>query len=134
MKEKINLLIALIAFLLVTISLGCFKKSDQQTDPEATKTTEMKISPTFNWSTTKPVDLKIIGIPGALDNRKTLILHSEGKAVFKEFYNINQNLNRKFYVPALVNNLTLEYGTFVKNLEIKNGLVEHSFIPTLVDE
>jgi hypothetical protein len=103
-------------------------KPDDQPAKEVTKTTEMNISPSFNWSVTKTIDVTIIGIPGAADNRKTLLVYSDGQVYLKELYNINQNINRKLNIPNTLTSIAVSFNGFTQTIPIINGKVEFSFV------
>jgi hypothetical protein len=109
-------------------------KPDDQPEKEVTKTTEMNISPSFNWSSTKSIDVAIQGVPVTPDNRKTLLIYSDEQIFLKELYNINQNLDRTIHVPAFINTLSVKYGDFQQSFDITNGKIELSFIPNLPEE
>jgi len=132
MKRK-SLLILTLAFLGLLTLTQCLNSEDPR-PTEATKTTELNISPAFDWSLTSEIELSVIGIPGAIDNRKTLVVQSEGSVYFKELYNINQNITRIIRIPATVENVLVTYGDYSKSFSTAGGKIVLNFIPELPEE
>lgn len=132
MKKKSAFLLAFVVLGLLSLT-QCLKTEDPA-PTEATKTTELSISPAFDWSLSGDVEFSVIGIPGAVDNKKTLVVHSEGSVYFKELYNINQNINRIIHIPASVENVIVTYGNYAQTFDISGGKIVLNFIPELPEE
>lgn len=125
MKRKPVLIVTLAVLILLSLT-QCLSTDDPR-PTEVTKTTELNISPSFDWNLTSEMEFSVTGIPGAVDNRKTLILHSGDIIWYKELYNINQNISRKIHIPEDVTSVTITFGDFSKNIPITGGKIEFSF-------
>lgn len=126
--KKINILL-LFSLLIVVFTLTQCLKLDDPIPSEPEKTSELKISPDFNWSTIRQVELKLEGIPGAVDNQKTLIVRNGNKVFLKQLYNINQNLQQTIIVPVHIQELTMQFGNFSKTFGEVSMTIEYSFVP-----
>ncbi|HPE33970.1 MAG TPA: hypothetical protein PLI65_04150 [Bacteroidales bacterium] len=126
--KKINILL-LFSLLIVVFTFTQCLKLDDPVPSEPEKTSELEISSDFNWSTNRQVELKLGGIPGAVDNQKTLIVRNGNKVFLKQLYNINQNLQQTIIVPVHIQELTMQFGNFSKTFGEVSTAIEYSFVP-----
>ena len=105
-------------------------KVDEMKPPQPQRTKELMISPLFDWSTTKTIELSIKGIPGAYNNRKTLTVYHEDKVFYKELYNIKENIRRDVIIPAYLNTLSISFGQFTRTFDVSSRKLTFSFVDT----
>lgn len=124
-------------FIVIIILSGIFLASCKKdvnpevSDPNKNQMTQLMIDPNFDWSIYKEIDVKLSGIPGAIDIKKTLTLHDEGAIYYQNLFSVNQNLSMKIIVPTSLNSLTLEYGSFVQTFNLTDGKIVYSFLPVI---
>ena len=135
MKNSIYIILFLVAGILVS----CVKFPNP--DPGPVKPTEkitlgdIKISDSFTWSTSKSVEVIIIGLPTIVTVKSTLSLSlPDGTRLYSSLHNMSQDLKIRTIVPSETTNLTLKYGSMVYNLKVIGNKAEFSFIPDIPEE
>ncbi|HBG24658.1 MAG: hypothetical protein A2X17_03500 [Bacteroidetes bacterium GWF2_41_61] len=132
MKTKNIVLIILISTLGL---LSCIKQNlpDPGTTPEdKTKLADAKVPDSFNWSTSKNVEVSITGLPTVVPIKNTLtITLPDGSKLYNAYHDMSVNLKLTLVVPATVTQLKLKFGTYDETLNIANNKAAFSFIPVV---
>jgi hypothetical protein len=93
--------------------------------------TQLMIDPNFDWSNYREIDIKITGIPGAIDVKRTLTLRNGDAVYLNMLFGLNQNLTSEIIVPKSLTSLTLEFGSFEQTFDISGGEIVYSFVPVI---
>jgi len=111
---------------------SCRKEIDDL--PISGKLKNIQVSPTFNWSTSKTIDVNISGLPTEIPVISTLIISLEdGSSLYQGAHDMNQTKVIQINVPVVVNKIKLKYGSVEYILAIEADKVDFSFIPKIVD-
>lgn len=135
MKNSICFILVLVVGMLVS----CVKfpyPDPVPVDPSTNKTLgEVKISDTFSWSTSKSVEVTIIGLPTIITIKNTLSVSlQDGTRLCSLFHNMSKDLKLTIIVPVETTILTLKYGKMEYNLKVIDNKAEFSFIPDIPEE
>jgi len=128
-----------IVLIIMTVTLwSCQDELDIQTTSNGAKDmSALKVSPDFDWSTSKTVEITITGLP-TLENveavKSTLSIKGQDKLFYSGFHAINENLTLVLVVPSNETNIQLKFGSIEKEATIENNKVSFTFIPTITDE
>ncbi|MFZ4724086.1 MAG: hypothetical protein ACOYMD_01425 [Paludibacter sp.] len=123
--------------ILAVAMVGC--QDDIQLDTTtigAKNMSELKVSPDFDWSTSKIVEISITGLPALTDIaavKSTLSLKGQDKIFYSGFHSINENLKFNMVVPSTETKIQLKFGAIEQESSIENNKVSFSFIPTITD-
>jgi hypothetical protein len=132
MKTKNITLIILISSIGL---LSCIKQNlpDPGTTPEdKTKLADAKVPDSFNWSTSKNVEVSITGLPTVVPIKNTLtITLPDGSKLYNAYHDMSANLKLTLVIPATVTQLKLKFGTYDETLNITNNKAAFSFIPVV---
>ncbi|MFZ4726777.1 MAG: hypothetical protein ACOYMD_15190 [Paludibacter sp.] len=130
-------------YLVIMFLVGVFTSCSEdfnQTEPisnGAKDLNELKVSSGFNWSTSKTVEISIVGLP-TLANfepvKSTLVLRGENHVFYTAYHAINENLTILVTVPTNEKLIRLKFGSIEQKVTIENDKVAFSFIPKLTDE
>jgi hypothetical protein len=127
--KKLGLLSSLIILLSV---ISCTKDQYDFPTPTSGNLKEIKVSSNFDWSTSKPVDINITGLPTIVPVYSTLsIRDEEGSTLYQGMHEMGKNTVIKVNVPSVTDKLHMQYGTVTYVLQIENGKAEFSFIPVI---
>ncbi|MDO9154978.1 MAG: hypothetical protein Q7U47_14925 [Paludibacter sp.] len=131
-------LFQLTLIILTVILWGCQDELTVQTTSNGAKDmSALKVSPDFDWSTAKTIEITITGLP-TLSNveavKSTLTIKGEDKLFYSGFHAINEDLALKLVVPSNETKIQLKFGSIEKEATIENNKVTFSFIPTITDE
>jgi archaellum component FlaF (FlaF/FlaG flagellin family) len=96
---------------------------------------DAKVSDTFSWSTSKNIEVTIIGLPTFVTVQSTLSISlQDGTRLYSLFHNMSKDLKLSIIVPSETTSLTLKYGSMEYNLKIIGNKAEFSFIPDIPEE
>ena len=123
----------------MTVALSsCQDEFDIQTTSNGAKDmTALKVSPDFDWTTSKTVEITITGLPALTDVeaiKSTLSIKGQDKLFYTGFHAINENLTLVLVVPSDETSIQLKFGSIEKDASIENNKVSFSLIPTITDE
>lgn len=111
---------------------SCRKETDEI--PISGKLNSIQVSPTFNWSTSKTIDVNITGLPTEIPVISTLIISLEdGSSLYQGSHAMNQTKVIQITVPVIADKIKLKYGSVEYILTIETDKVDFSFIPKIVD-
>ncbi len=137
MKNKF--LLSATLFTIILTFTGCMDEFDQPGDYSkgAKDLKELKVSPDFNWSTAKTVQVSITGLP-ALSNveaaKATLTLKGENDLYYSGFHAINENLIFNMTVASTDKLIKLKFGSIEQTATIENNKAAFSYIPKVNNE
>ncbi len=133
MKNIYPLLILVFIFL-----ISCQKKEfeemvENNNDPEPVESMDDLIATeTFDWQTTKEIELFIEGLPSPYPNATTLLVSaSNGQTVYKKLVQINESFSVLLTVPSYETSLKIDCKGLKETIAIENGEAYFSFIPNL---
>jgi hypothetical protein len=115
-------------------------KKDVETKVEApsipTKFSEIKTDPSFNWSTTRVVQVNVKGLKTLESFSNTLTLSSLDKsAVYYSGYHLmSEDVNVKITVPTAQDSMVVGFGSIKKNYSIKQNVVDVDYIISYPEE
>lgn len=118
--------------MIFAISIVSCKKSDVLPDPPANKaTTDMVVSSSFDWKTTKEITLNVIGMKGVNPNVKNTlqIKSSNGDVIYYNdviFMSSNYVLN--FAVPSTETKVIIIYGTKNQIIDLVSNSINFDYI------
>lgn len=113
---------------------SCMKGYDDIIPPSTGNLKDIKVSSTFNWSTSKTVDVNITGLPTEIPVISTLIISlGDGSSLYQGWHNMSQSGIIKIVVPVVADKVKLRYGTTEYILPISDNKVDFSFIPIIQD-
>jgi hypothetical protein len=134
MKKLFQLALIILAFTFV----GCQDDIQiENTSIGAKNMSELKVSPDFDWSTSKLVEITITGLPALSDIaavKSTLSIKGQDKLFYSGFHSINENMTFNMAVPSTETKIQLKFGSIEQEATIENNKVSFSFIPTITDE
>ncbi|HSI74739.1 MAG TPA: hypothetical protein VK957_02540 [Lunatimonas sp.] len=122
MKKAINnFWNGIVGIVLLTMLTSCLPESieDQPILDDGVST--LVASPTFEWATTKSVEIKVngLGLPVDISRRLTLKT-ADGDIFYANSHNIKDDLTLRFSLPNHVSQIKMVYGTLEKTQEIQN--------------
>ncbi|NVO21514.1 MAG: hypothetical protein HXX13_17565 [Bacteroidetes bacterium] len=131
MKKLGNIL----ALGLILMFSSCMKDVDLSKKPVSGNLQDINISSTFNWSTSKTVNVNITGLPTQDLVISTLIISlNDGSMLYQEAHDMSQSKAIQIIVPNVEQSIKLKYGSEEYTLPIDNNKVDFSFIPVLQDK
>lgn len=87
-------------------------------------TITLAASPTFEWSTTNSVEVKVNGLTLPVDIRRRLTLKtSAGDIFYANSHSISENLTLQFSLPNHIEQIQMVYGSLEKAQDIQNQKV-----------
>jgi hypothetical protein len=120
----------------ITMTLfSCQKGFDDLIPPSSNSNLkDIKVSSTFNWSTSKTVDVNITGLPTGAPVISTLIISlDDGSNIYQGSQNMSQTRAIQIIVPVTENEIKLKFGSMEYRLPINNNKVDFSFVPEVQD-
>jgi len=113
---------------------SCMKGYDDVIPTTSKNLKDIKVSSSFNWSTSKTVDVNITGLPTETPVISTLIISIEdGGSLYQESHDMSQPKTIQVIVPAIMDQIKLKYGTVEYILPIIDNSVDFSFVPVAED-
>ncbi len=86
-------------------------------------------SPTFEWATTKSVEIKLNGLTLPVDiSRRLTLKTADGDIFYANSHNIKDDLTLRFSLPNHVSQIKMVYGTLEKTQDIKNQKVVFDYV------
>ena len=129
MKMRSILVILLLATLGV---MSCIKQNLPDAPIEKIKLEDSKVPESFNWSTSKTVEVSITGLSTVVPIKNTLtITLPDGSKLYNVYHDMSINLKLNLIVPSTINQLKLKFGSFDETLNIIDNKAEFSFIPVV---
>lgn len=128
-----------LALVLMTVTLwSCQDELTVQTTSNGAKDmSALRVSPDFDWTTSKAVEITITGLP-TLENvesvKSTLTIKGQDKLFYSGFHAMSENLTLKCVVPSTETTILLKFGSIEQEATIENNKVSFSYIPTITNE
>lgn len=115
--------------------LGSCKK--EVTDPPITdpdNPIELKASSTFNWRTTKNVQVSVSALALPKDvNRKFSIELENGSVVYEAIHNMKEDVQFSITLPAHITKIVYKFGTITKQADITGSTLSLNYLQPLTD-
>lgn len=115
--------------------LGSCKK--EVADPPITdpnNPTELKASATFNWKTTKTVQVNVTGIALPTDvNRRLSIELENGSVVYQGLHNMKENAQFSITLPAHISKVVYKFGSITKEADVTGSSLSLNYLMPLTD-
>lgn len=130
MKKPVYLLfLGLLIFL-----FSCQKEEIDPIVPDSVSLKDIKVSSTFNWSTSKTVNVNITGLPTSSPVVSTLVLSLEnGNTLFQQSYVMSESKVIQIIIPANEDQIKIRFGNMDYLLPVEGDKVEFSLIPSVQD-
>lgn len=115
--------------LLLAMLPSCLPESIEDPIQNDDDTTTLVASPTFEWSTTNSVEVKVDGLTVPVDIRRRLTLKtSAGDVFYANSHSISENLTLQFSLPNHIEQIKMVYGSLEKTQDIQNQKVVFDYI------
>lgn len=130
MKKPVYLLfLGLLIFL-----FSCQKEEIDPIVPDSVSLKDIKVSSTFNWSTSKTVNVNITGLPTGSPVVSTLVLSLEnGNTLFQQSYVMSESKVIQIIIPANEDQIKIRFGNMDYLLPVEGDKVDFSLIPAVQD-
>jgi hypothetical protein len=129
MNNKILLFTISISMALVSCKKNLPEPSPVTPTIKATKVGELKASESFNWKTTKDVEINIKGLNTLTPINRTLIVSTvDGKSVFyraQQLMSLSSTIS--LVIPATVSEIKVNYGTISKTVSISGNKFQFDY-------
>jgi len=126
MKNFWNVLVGL---MFLAILPSCLPDSIEDQPIVENGISTLVASPTFEWATTKSVEIKVNGLALPVDISRRLTLKTAGGDVFyANTHAITENLTLRFSLPNHTDQIQMVYGSLEKTQEVKNQKVVFDYI------
>ncbi len=122
-------LILPLAILAILTTSGC-KKSETEVVPETPQTIfDLKVSPSFDWKTTKIVTIEISGLAVPVTIRNTFYVKStDGKAIYyNDLLEMDKNYTIRVSLPAYQTQVVASYGAISKTLALTGNTLSFDY-------
>jgi hypothetical protein len=129
-KAMKNFWNGIVGFLLLATLPACLPDAiEEQPIVVDNNTATLVASPTFEWTTTKSVEVKIngLGIPADISRRLTLKTDN-GDVFYANSHAITENLTLQFFLPNHISQIKMVYGSLEKTQEILNQKVVFDYV------
>jgi len=121
---------------LSTVFASCSKKALNPFDPSTngsntvvTSFKDLKVSPSFGWTTTNEITLHIIPLAQASNVNNTLLIKMEnGEVLFSKNQNMAEACTEKILVPSTETKLVVSYGSISKTQTIDHNQITFDYI------
>lgn len=130
MKRLFGTQLLSLAVLIAILSLSGCKKTEEAV-PETPKTIfDLKVSPSFDWKTTKLLTVTVTGMEYPLTIKNTLYIKSvDGKSIFyNNLHEMNKSYTLQVAVPAYLDKIVISFGTISKTKDIVGTTVNFDYI------
>lgn len=130
--KKLGLLTLLAALLFTT---SCHKDFWDQVPTESEQDLkDIKVSSSFDWSTSSTIDVNITGLPTERPVYSTLTISlNDGSSLYQGTHEMSKTITIPVVIPANETHLKLKYGTVEYDLPITGKTAAFSFIPVVTD-
>lgn len=86
-------------------------------------------SPTFEWATTKSVEIKVNGLALPVDiSRRLTLKTADGDIFYANSHAITENLTLSFSLPNHISQIQMVYGTLEKTQDIQSQKVVFDYV------
>jgi len=121
---------------LSTVFASCSKKALNPFDPSAngnntavTSFKDLKVSPSFGWTTTNEITLHVTPLAQASNVNNTLMIKMEnGEVLFSKNQNMAEAFTEKILVPSTETKLLVSFGSIAKTETIINNQITFNYI------
>lgn len=121
---------------LSTVFASCSKKALNPFDPSAnsnnsavTSFKDLKVSPSFGWTTTNEIILHVTPLAQASNVNNTLMIKMEnGEVLFSKNQNMAEAFTEKILVPSTETKLLVSFGSIAKTETIINNQITFNYI------
>ena len=128
----------LVVALVLLISVSCKKETETKVDVPSTpgKFSEIKTDPNFNWSTTREVEVKVLGLKTEMPIANTLVLSNKEKDAnyYTGRHDMSESFTFKIVVPTRQDSMVLSFGSIQKTYGIQQASVEVDYIISYPEE
>ncbi|MBP7510446.1 MAG: hypothetical protein KA981_00875 [Bacteroidia bacterium] len=129
MNNKILLFTISISMALVSCKKNLPEPSPITPTIKATKVGELKASESFDWKTTKDVEINIKGLNTLTPINRTLVVSTvDGKSVFyraQQLMSLSSTIS--LIIPATVTEIKVNYGTISKTVSISGNKFQFDY-------
>ncbi len=130
--NKTTLLLAALS----TVFASCSKKAPNPFDPSTngnnsavTSFKNLKVSPSFGWTTTNEIILHVTPLAQASNVNNTLMIKMEnGEVLFSKNQNMAEAFTEKILVPSTETKLLVSFGSIAKTETIINNQITFNYI------
>jgi len=102
----------------------------------ATNMNELKVSSSFDWKTTKTIQISIVGLPtlpNTQASKSTLMIKGSNDVFYSGFHAADENLTLTVEIPVTENKIYFKFGSVEKTETIENNKVNFSLIPKITE-
>lgn len=120
MKNLALILVAAISIILAS----CQKETiEPQPNPNPNSIKDLVVSPTFDWKTTRMVNLQLVGYA----NNTCTISYPDGTPVQKVFLKKNEPMGLQLSLPTALKKLKIDYMGQTVELELNGSEINYTF-------
>ncbi len=128
-KAMKNFWNGIVALLLLAMLPSCLPESIEDQPILEDGVSTLVASPTFEWATTKSVEIKVNGLELPVDISRRLPLKTGGGDVFyANSHAITENFTLRFSLPNHIDQIQMVYGSLEKTQDIQNQKVVFDYI------
>ncbi len=124
-----NILRGAILLMIIASASSCRKEALTKPDQPG-NTQSLKVSPAFDWKTSREITLNITGMKDlSPDVSNTLyVKSSKGDIIYKDYLQMNLDYTIKFVVPATETGITLVYGKKIVPAALSSSTLSFNYI------
>ncbi|MCF8255352.1 MAG: hypothetical protein K9H61_01735 [Bacteroidia bacterium] len=124
--------------ILVMAFSSCLKLPNPTEEKPTTpvKFGEIKTDPNFNWTTTRIVDIEVLGLSTRTPIYNTFKLSTKDKAsvFYQGKHAMSENIALKITIPAVLDSVLMEFGSIQKTYSVANSKVTIDYIINYPEE
>lgn len=119
----------IVGLLLIAMLPSCLPESIENQPIIEDGVSTLVASPTFEWATTKSVEVKVNGLALPVDISRRLTLKTgAGDVFYANSHTITENLTLRFSLPNHIDKIQLVYGSLEKTRDIQNQKVVFDYV------
>jgi len=124
--------------MLATSLLASCAKNLQPGDPipgVPSRFSDLKVSTSFTWATTKTVSVKVSGFEGDAPIRKSLVLSRKNMpgSYYRGNHLMSESFNVNLTIPTALDSLVVTYGSVSKTYAISGPEIEVNYVVNYPD-
>jgi len=113
---------------------SCVKELDDLPQDPNKDLRNIRVSSTFDWSTSKTIDVDITGLPTAVPIYSTLVISLEdGSILYQGRHAMSSNLVINLGIPNTEEHIRVIFGSLHYTVPVVDKKASVSFIPEVVD-
>jgi hypothetical protein len=130
-KIRNKILLGLIAFGLMTAT-ACLKLPNPTKEEVTTtkKFTDIKTSPSFNWGTTRKVNVNILGLitPNPITGTLKLSHNESGAIHYRGTHSLSETLSMNIEIPIAQDSMRLTFGSISKVYSVSGTEINMDYV------